>query len=103
MDKFYVECDMQGNFLIHDQEEPLFLILYSEDDKKPFYWKSQIESRTTGYYFLIVDDVIYLSQDNTKSSLNSDAEYYAIVKQVITNTYPGTITLACEDFLKEQI
>lgn len=100
MDKFYVECDMQGNFLIHEQEEPLFLILYSEDAKKPFYWRPR-RRICASYYFL--NDVSYYTNNDKKSVINSDEKWSTILKQVITNTYPGTITLACEDFLKEQI
>jgi len=99
-EQFYVECDMQGNFLISADKHPLFLILYSDEDKKQFIWKSSTVYKEPYYYYL--SDKIY-KPNGEISLLIHDYGYSKIIKQVCTNTYQGTITLACEDLTKETI
>lgn len=98
-DKFYVECDMQGNFLISDCDEPLFLVFYSEEEQKLICWRHQLKNKKPAYYYL--SDKVYKLLNNEVSIITHDSEYIKIIKQVCTNTYPGIITLAYEDLTKE--
>lgn len=100
MDNFYVECDMQGNFLVTGDGNPLFIIFYSEEEKKNFIWKSSSVLFEPNYYYL--SDQIY-KMNGEESLISHDSDYIKILKQVCTNTYPGTITLAYEDLTKETL
>jgi len=97
-DSFYVECDMQGNFLVSNEHMRLFIIFYSEEEKKNFTWKSSSVFFEPHYYYL--SDKIY-KMNGEESLISHDADYIKVLRQVCTNTYPGTITLAYEDLTKE--
>lgn len=99
--RFYVECDMQGNFLISDDEEPLFLIMRSEEEQKLICWRHQLKNKKPAYYYLT--DRVYKLINNEVSIITHDTEYIKVIKQVCENTYPGTITLAYEDLTEETL
>lgn len=98
-ERFYVECDMQGNFLIRDKEEPLFLVIRSEEEQKLICWRSQLKNKKPAYYYL--NEKVYQLRNNEISVITHDTDYLKVIKQVCTNTYPDTITLAYEDLTKE--
>lgn len=104
MDNFYVESDMQGNFLISYKDSPLFIIFYSEKEMVLMRWGvaiNELDKVKPNYYYL--NGTIYLLSDDSTSILSHDSSYFKIIEQVIKRTYPGTITLAYEDLTKETL
>jgi len=102
MDNFYVESDMQGNFLINKDGNPLFIIFYSEKKMVLIRWGVSTAKHCSikpNYYYL--NGTIYILSDDSTSVLTHDSSYFKIIEQVIKRTYPGTITLAYEDLTKE--
>jgi hypothetical protein len=102
-DRFYVECDMQGNFLIHDQDLALFIIFSSEKEMTLIRWAAQVRSGKIEPSHYYANGTIYKIADDSTSIISHDSEYFKIIEQVIKRTYPGTITLAYEDLTKEAL